>query len=173
MIEIAVAETVISIQQNFSQEDSKRDMPSPEEVRDFLSTNWKTLNERVIGIGELGAARLGRSGGLVGDGKRKTAVAQSAHADANMVKLGDEQTFLIERPKIFERINGKAELVPNDEHEQRSYLRCLTQGFHLRHKGQYWEGAKRVDGMDLVVSGFILAAMTIKEKIMAELEKHL
>jgi hypothetical protein len=172
MVEIAVGETVNSIQENFKNEDATRDMPSPEDIREFLSENWKVLNERVIGIGELNGARKSPAGGLAGDTKRKTAVVNSAHEEGNRVSLGDEENFLIERPKIFERINGKAEMVTNDG-TQRSYLRCLTQGFHLRYKGQYWEAAKRIDGMDLVVSGFILAAMTIKEKIIQELVKHL
>lgn len=160
-VQIAMAETMAVIK---SQQMWEAYLPEPEVIRKFLTDNWALLSsgELVMNLQQIEQMREGEVAVFDEDYESRQSVMDEATIDGNTVSLPPE--FMVYRENTYFKSNGNAELMWNSPHEV-NYVACLTNGFTAYYRGQPWTAARKISGMDMVVSAFIAALPTIKNKI--------
>jgi hypothetical protein len=160
-VQIAMAETIAVIK---SQQMWKSYLPEPEVIRKFLVENWALLSsgEVTMNLQQIEQMREGEVAVFEEDYESRQGVMYEASIEGNSVSLQPE--FIVYRDATFKERNGNAALIPNTPHEV-NYVACLTNGFTAYYRGQPWTAARKISGMDMVVSAFIAALPEIKNKI--------
>jgi len=142
-------------------------LPEPEVIRNFLASNWLALSSGDISMDLLELEKLRQDSNPVvfkKDYESRAKLLETAGPNGNAVTISPSIT--VTRTAHFENVGGKSEIVPDasGSHDI-NYVKCLTQGFTAYFKGKPWTAARKIAGMDIVVSAFLSAIPTIREKM--------
>jgi hypothetical protein len=146
--------------------------PSPANIRSFLKDNWGELATAAMVITpdvleSMSQPEIIPHNMFPHDFLLKPDFMVSGRDDGKTIRL--ISSIIVTWKHRFENIGGTATLVPST-HDV-NYVECFTLGFTDYLRGQPFNSAKKIEGMDLIISAFLLSIneiLTEAKRIIAE-----